>query len=50
VALLGTNLVFTPEVSGACSIPPFHLLPILLVGFFSEPNRSRSSPEPLRDN
>jgi hypothetical protein len=44
VPLLGTNLVFTPESSGARSIP--HLIFFLLClyfGFFSKPKGSTSS-------
>lgn len=40
VPLLGTNLVFTPESSGARSIPHFiFFLLCLYFGFFSKPKR-----------
>jgi len=41
VPLLGTNLVFTPEISGARSIPHFiFFLLCMYFGFFSKPKRS----------
>jgi len=44
VPLLGTNVVFTPEVSGARSIPHFiFFLICLYFGFFSKPKGSLSS-------
>jgi hypothetical protein len=44
VPLLGTNLVFTPEISGARSIPHFiFFLICLYFGFFSKPKGSSSS-------
>ena len=43
VPLLGTNLVFTPESSGARSIPHFiFFLLCLYFGFFSKPKRQAS--------
>jgi hypothetical protein len=44
VPLLGTDLVLTPEISGARSIPHFiFFLLCLYYGFFSKPNRTPSS-------
>ena len=44
VPLLGTNFVFTPEISGARSIPHFiFFLLCLYFGFFSKPKGSSSS-------
>src|SRR3974377_2534538 len=44
VPLLGTNLVFTPEGSGARSIPHFIFFVLCLYfGFFSKPKGSPSS-------
>jgi hypothetical protein len=41
VPLLGTNFVFTPEISGARSIPNFiFFLLCLYFGFFSNPQGS----------
>jgi hypothetical protein len=41
VPLLGTNVVFTPESSGARSIPHFIFFVLCLYfGFFSKPKRS----------
>src|SRR5215510_11924322 len=56
VPLLGTNFVFTPEISGARSILHFiFFLLCLYFGFFSKPKGSSSSagatpaaPEPRR--
>jgi hypothetical protein len=46
VPLLGTNLVFTLEISGARSIPHFiFFLLCLYFGFFSKPKGSPSSAE-----
>ena len=43
VPLLGTKLVFTPEISGARSIPHFiFFLLCLYFGFFSKPKGERS--------
>ncbi len=51
VPLLGTNLVFTPEISGARSIPHFiFFLLCLYFGFFSKPKGSSSSVGADRDN
>ncbi len=51
VPLLDTNLVFTPEISGARSIPHFiFFLLCLYFGFFSKPKRSSSSVAADRDN
>src|SRR5262245_30184913 len=51
VPLLGTDLVFTPEVSGARSIPHFILFPICLsFGFFSQPKASSSSAGAARNH
>ena len=50
VPLLGTNLVFTPEISGARSIPHFiFFLLCLYFGFFSKPKGSSSSAGAGRD-
>jgi hypothetical protein len=51
VPLLGTNLVFSPEVSGGRAIPHFiFFLLCLYFGFFSKPRGSSSSAaaDPLR--
>jgi hypothetical protein len=51
VPLLGTNVVFTPEISGARSIPHFiFFLLCLYFGFFSRPKGSSSLAEADRDN
>ena len=51
VPLLGTNLVFTPEISGVRSIPHFFFfLLCLYFGFFSKPKGSSSSTGADRDN
>jgi hypothetical protein len=51
VPLLGTNLVFTPEISGARSIPHFiFFLVCLYFGFFSKSNGSSSSVGGDRDH
>ena len=51
VPLLGTNLVFTPEISGVRSIPHFiFFLLCLYFGFFSKPKGSSSSAKAGRDN
>jgi hypothetical protein len=51
VPLLGTNLVFTPEISGARSTPHFiFFLVCLYFGFFSKPKGSSSSAGGDRDN
>ena len=51
VPLLGTNIVFTPEISRARSIPHFiFFLLCLYFGFFSKPNGSSSSAGAVRDN
>jgi hypothetical protein len=42
VPLLGTDLVLTPEISGARSIPFIFFLLCLYFGFFSKPTRSPS--------
>ena len=44
VPLLGTNFVFTPEISGVRSIPHFILFVLCLYfGFFSKPKGSSST-------
>ena len=51
VPLLGTNFVFTPEISGARSILHFIFFVICLYfGFFSKPNGSSPSAGADRDN
>ena len=51
VPLLGTNLVFTPEISGVRSIPHFiFFLLCLYFGFFWKPKGSSSSAGADRDN
>ena len=51
VPLLGTSLVFTPEISGVRSIPHFiFFLLCLYFGFFSKPKGSSSSTGADRDN
>ena len=51
VPLLGTDFVFTPEISAARSIPHFILfLLCLYFGFFSKPKGSSSSAGADRDN
>jgi hypothetical protein len=51
VPLLGTDLVFTPEISGVRSIPHFiFFLLCLYFGFFSKPKGSSSSAGADRDN
>ena len=51
VPLLGTDFVFTPEISGARSIPHFILfLLCLYFGYFSKPKGSSSSAGAGRDN
>src|SRR5215468_9861116 len=51
VPLLGTNLVLTPEISGARSIPHFiFFLACLYFGFFSKPKGSSSLAGGDRDN
>jgi len=51
VPLLGTDFVFTPEISGARSIPHFvFFLLCLYFGFFSKPKGSSSSARADRDN
>src|SRR5262245_50615064 len=51
VPLLGTSLVFTPEISGSRSIPHFiFFLRCLYFRFFSKPNVSSSSAGSVRDH
>jgi hypothetical protein len=51
VPLLGTDFVFTPEISAARSIPHFVLfLLCLYFGFFSKPKGLSSSAGAARDN
>ena len=51
VPLLGTDFVFTPEISGARSILHFIFFVICLYfGFFSKPNGSSPSAGADRDN
>ena len=51
VPLLGTDFVFTPEISGARSFPHFiFFLFCLYFGFFSKPKGSSSSAGDDRDN
>src|SRR5262245_28720471 len=51
VPLLGTDLVFTPEISAARSVPHFiFFLLCLYFGFFSKPKGAPSSARADRDN